>query len=316
MRSDTITRHMKIHLKFTPKEGSDNICKEILLDLVDKVLEENRSDVKRKYNEDDVQETPAIKRKCYEIEALRKKLIEQTEEYKDKIALGADIYKILNEGKVEEGALAKDLKDALDLYMKQGEDLNCIDAVLKPWQIELMKEVNKPTDRHIIWVIGKKGNEGKTWFQKYIKSSFGARRVLSGINLMAKTSSICHALAKYPLATTDIFLFNIARSNNKFEEINYKLLEDLKDGDAFADKYNSQLLKFITPNVVMVFSNETPEPHKMSGDRWRVYQIENDQLLAKDGEKIQLAQKTHNEKPILKPIYKGKTFFKLFLFSE
>ena len=144
----------------------------------------------------------------------------------------------------------------------------------------------------------KKGNEGKTWFQKYIKSIFGARRVLSGINLMAKTSSICHALAKYPLATTDIFLFNIARSNNKFEEINYKLLEDLKDGDAFADKYNSQLLKFITPNVVMVFSNETPEPHKMSGDRWRVYQIENDQLLAKDCEKIQLAQK--------KPISKGK----------
>ena len=64
--------------------------------------------------------------------------------------------------------LAKDLKDALDLYMKQGEDLNCTDAVLKPWQIELMKEVNKPTDRHIIWVIGKKGNEGKTWFQNYI----------------------------------------------------------------------------------------------------------------------------------------------------
>ena len=63
--------------------------------------------------------------------------------------------------------------------MKQGEDLNCTEAVLKPWQIELMKEVNKPTDRHIIWIIGKKENEGKTLFQKYIKSIFGARRVLS-----------------------------------------------------------------------------------------------------------------------------------------
>ena len=56
----------------------------------------------------------------------------------------------------------------------------------------------------------------------------------------------------------------------------------------------------------MVFSNETPEPLRMSGDRWRVYQIENDQLLAKDCEKIQLAQKTHNEKAHLKPISKGK----------
>ena len=44
----------------------------------------------------------------------------------------------------------------------------------------------------------------------------------------------------------------------------------------------------------------------MSGDRWRLYQIENDQLLAKDGKKIQLAQKTHNEKAHLKPISKGK----------
>ena len=299
MRSDTITRHVKIHLKYTPKEGSENI-----LDLVDKVLEETRSDVKLKYGEhDDAYFEPEIKRKYHEAgeidaKTLEIKMVEQTKEYKHKIALGENVYKILGKGEAEEGALAKDLKDALDLYMKQGEDLNCTDVVLKPWQIELIKEVNKPTDRHIIWVIGKKGNEGKTWFQKYIKSTFGARRVLSGINLMAKTSSICHALAKYPLATTDIFLFNIARSNNTFEEINYKLLEDLKDGDAFADKYNSQLLKFITPNVVMVFSNETPEPHKMSGDRWRVYQIENDQLLAKDCEKIQLAQK--------KPISKGK----------
>ena len=67
MRSDTITRHMKIHLKFTPKEGSDNICKEILLDLVDKVLEENRSNVKIKCGEDDdAYLEPEIKRKYHE----------------------------------------------------------------------------------------------------------------------------------------------------------------------------------------------------------------------------------------------------------
>ena len=233
-----------------------------MLDLVDKVLKDIRSDVNIKYSEHgDVQETPAIKRKCYEIEGLRKTLIEQTEEYKDKIALGADIYKILDEGKVEEGALATDMKGALDLYMKQGNDLNYMDVDLKPWQRALMEEVNNPTDRHVIWVIGRRGNEGKTWFQKYIKSTFGARRVVSGINLMTKSGSICHALTKYPLATTDIFLFNIARSKRAFEEINYKILEDLKDGDAFADKYESQLLKIKWPNEVVVFSNDITEDY-------------------------------------------------------
>ena len=53
MRSDNVTKHMKIHLKYTAEEGSDNICKEILLDLVDKVLEENRSDVKINCGEHD-----------------------------------------------------------------------------------------------------------------------------------------------------------------------------------------------------------------------------------------------------------------------
>ena len=80
-------------------------------------------------------------------------------------------------------------------------------------------------------------------------------------------------LTKISTSCNRHFSFNIflARSNNKFEGINYEVLEYLKDGDAFADKYNRQLLKFISPNMVMVFSNETPVPYKISGDRWRVF---------------------------------------------
>ena len=80
MRSDNVTKHMKIHLKYTAEEGSDNTCNNILLHLVDKALEENRSDVNVKCSEHDAYLEPAIKRKCYEIEALRKTLIEQTKE--------------------------------------------------------------------------------------------------------------------------------------------------------------------------------------------------------------------------------------------
>ena len=64
---------------------------------------------------------------------------------------------------------------------------------------------------------------------------------------MAKLGSICHALTKYPISTTYIFLFSISRSNNVFEEINYKILEDLKDGDVFAEKYTNQTLKLNHP---------------------------------------------------------------------
>ena len=63
MRSDNVTKHMKIHLKYTP-EG-DDLCKDIVLELVDNVVEQ-RSGFKRKYDEDDVQQTPEIKRNCHE----------------------------------------------------------------------------------------------------------------------------------------------------------------------------------------------------------------------------------------------------------
>ena len=53
----------------------------------------------------------------------------------------------------------------------------------------------------------------------------------------------------------------------------------------FAEKYNSQTLKIKSPNVVMVFSNETPMLKNMSKDRWRVFFIESDQHLNKYGMK-------------------------------
>ena len=75
MRSDNVTRHMKLHLKYTP--NGDDICKDVVLEVIDNVVE-NRSDVKRKYDEDDVQETPTIKRKCYEVVEINVKILEQT----------------------------------------------------------------------------------------------------------------------------------------------------------------------------------------------------------------------------------------------
>ena len=55
--------------------------------MVDKVLDENRSDGNVKYDEDNVQETPEMKRNYYEAhgiveKSLRKRLIEQTINYK------------------------------------------------------------------------------------------------------------------------------------------------------------------------------------------------------------------------------------------
>ena len=147
--------------------------------------------------------------------------------------------------------------DEYDLYK---------DTVLYPWQEELMKHMN-PTYRQVIWVVGEKTNEGKNYFQKNIKVMYGTCRVISGINLKTGSKHICQSLRKYPLATADIFLFNLEKSKKNFKNVNYEMLEALKDGDAFAEKYDSQKLKIKTPNVVMVFSNHFPETKELAIDR-------------------------------------------------
>ena len=212
---------------------------------------------------------------------LEKYLLEKTQEFKEMIEKGKVVYEILGKGEVVEKALPKDMKDALDLYVMQGNNFIDEKAELKPWQAELLEEIKNPTDRHIIWVVGKACGEGKTWFQKYLKSLFGTRRVVYGINIKANTPSICHVLSKQSLATVDIFLFNLGKSKQKFDVVNYEVLEDLKDGAAFASKYNSQQLKIKTPNVVMVFSNEKPDTKQLAMDRWKLFYIENGSLEEK-----------------------------------
>ena len=69
----------------------------------------------------------------------------------------------------------------------------------------------------------------------------------------------------------------------KYGEVNDELLEDLKDGDAFAEKYDSQKLKIKTPNVVMVFSNYNPQAKELATDQWQVFHIVNEELEERAG---------------------------------
>ena len=45
----------------------------------------------------------------------------------------------------------------------------------KPWQVSFLEEIRTPTERTIIWVVGKSCGEVKTWLQNYIKDKYGYR---------------------------------------------------------------------------------------------------------------------------------------------
>ena len=133
MRSDTLKRHMKTHEKTTYG-----------MDVVNEKIEYNSTI-------DDI--------------ALENKIMRCSNEYKRKLELGRKVKDILLKNDVATGCLEKGEMEALDLFVNRGQ-IKEIEAVeWGPWQNELLKYINEPTKRRIKWVIGEKGNEGKTFFQ-------------------------------------------------------------------------------------------------------------------------------------------------------
>ena len=148
------------------------------------------------------------------------------------------------------------------------------DIEWRGWQKDLRQYLDKPCDRKIIWIVGKEGNEGKSFFQANIRDEFGPSRVCK-LPLSENSRNTFHIMGNICSNKTDIFLFNVARSEYLDTE-QYKILEKIKDGEALDGKYMSRQLNFKQPNVLMVFSNSEPEKYKLSKDRWTILKISND----------------------------------------
>ena len=210
-------------------------------------------------------------------EVVLKTMNIHAEEYERKLQLGEIVYKHAKECGIPEESLPKEYKEAKDLYVKNKQNIDVENVILRPWQESLLKYI-KPSNREVIWVIGRKGNEGKTWFQEFLASKFGWSRVICGMDIRMKKSSICHILGKRSLMTTDIFLFDVGKARTE-DNMNYELIEQIKNGRTLAGKFDSKELKFHTPNIIVVFSNEMPDVDQLSKDRWKIFQIRDEDLL-------------------------------------
>ena len=101
------------------------------------------------------------------------------------------------------------------------------------------------------------------------------------LNLKNTIGSIMQILRKLPLSTLDIFLVNDARC--------YEMLESIKDGHVIASRYSSEILRFRTSNVVVVFSNAEPDVMQLSNDRWKILRMKKDGLDPKQKQLLKIA---------------------------
>ena len=117
----------------------------------------------------------------------------------------------------------------------------------------------------------------ESWFQCYMEAYFGFLRVVR-VDLRIKHANVSQVLKKRSLGSIDIFLFNDARSVSGEEFNLYRILEDIKDGQATTSKYDNDNIRFKTPNTVMIFSNQYPKVKNLFRDRWQIYNANQDGL--------------------------------------
>ena len=260
MRSDNIDRHMKTHDKHVEVEPLSSVTSSDVIPLT------RSNDASYKLTNMDE-------------EMLLKKMLKSDREFKEKMEIGRKMYQFVKEYDLDEKSISKEMREPLEIYKEQKQGVDVENVILKSWQESLLNYM-KPSDREIIWVQGRYCGEGKSWFQEYVESRYGYKRVVAGMDLKLKKSSICHVLRKRRLATTDIFLFDVGKAKT-FDTVNYEVLEKIKNGRILASKFDSVELKLRTPNIVVVFSNDKPEINQLAHDRWKIFSIENDDLVEK-----------------------------------
>ena len=188
------------------------------------------------------------------------------------------IAKAIKDGEIAQDSLSNEHREALDLYWNKKQLLIIDNVILKSWQESLLQYL-RPSEREIIWVQGAKCEEGKSYFQEYIEAKFGWERVMCGLDIKMKKESIYHIIRNRPYMTTNIFTFNIGKDNGNSDEVNYQVLEQLKDGRILAAKFSSKEIKICKPNIVIVFSNDKPEVKKLAIDRWKIFKIKGEDLI-------------------------------------
>ena len=132
-------------------------------------------------------------------------------EYRRKLELGRKIKNIVLELNAPAANLDKEDMTALELFEKHGDVKEIKDVEWRPWKKKILEYVNNPTHRRVIWVVGEKGNEGKTFFQDKIEEQYGMHRVCT-MSLTESSRNLLHYMRGCVDITTDIFLFNIPKS--------------------------------------------------------------------------------------------------------
>lgn len=155
-----------------------------------------------------------------------------------------------------------------------------------PWQnqiynslFEKIDEVDvfkKPDPRHILSLVDKRGNTGKSSFFKWLYYKYPKNIGRIGYGSASQLRSSVVNIGK-----KDLYIIDLSRSKSKNDrqEDLLSVLEDLKSGLITNAMYGSGKTLLMEPPHIIVSSNYNLDYNLLSEDRWEVYEISNKKLI-------------------------------------
>jgi len=138
------------------------------------------------------------------------------------------------------------------------------------WQREILDLIEtKPDSRTIHWYWDATGNKGKTTLAKHICLKHPNAIYLSGASKDIKAGVASAVKDGHP---PTICIFDLCRTNENY--VSYQGIEEVKNGIFFSTKYESSMVMFNCPHVI-IFANFPPDASALSADRWNIKEINN-----------------------------------------
>ena len=141
------------------------------------------------------------------------------------------------------------------------------DEVMYDWQKEIWNKIKEePDDRKVMWYWEKDGGKGKTTLARDICITYPDEAIYVG----GRASDMKYAIAKMITEGKNlrIVIIDVCRAGG----VDYEGIEAIKNGIFFTTKYESGMVVFNKPHVI-VFSNNQPDRDALSADRWLVREI-------------------------------------------
>lgn len=138
---------------------------------------------------------------------------------------------------------------------------------LRPWQKEIVDNI-KRDGRTINWYWEPVGSVGKSTIGLHLVD-FRKALVING-----KGTDIMYGFAclRDSQGAVPIVVLNIPKSDDG-TKVAYGTIETLLDGVAFVNKYESRMIRF-KPPAVIIFANFAPDLRKYTKRRWNVVRLD------------------------------------------